>query len=180
MTEKFNFDLFQIPQTGVSEPDLEGNVARTNPNVSIRRPVNMKISTFGAMNVGACLDNDYTKVGTNTFKSKGDLEDVNVITADTGVGDVKLNKVTTIRNPYVAGSTVKFIRDDQFFRMTMTRNTGSTTQAASINTPMADVMDTKEATAEGINASTNVTAKKWPTEGWKSFGKKYDFLPYVG
>lgn len=179
MSEKFNFDFFQMPQSGVSEPDLEDS-SRTNPNVDIRRPVSMKISTFGALNVGTRLAGDYTKAGLNTFMSKGNLEDVNVITADTGVGDLKSNKVTTNRNPYAVGSTVKFIRDDQFFRMSMSRNTGSSTQATNVDAPLMDVMDTKEATAAGINASQNAAIKNWPSEGWKSFGKKYDFSPYMG
>lgn len=181
MTEKFNFDFFQIDQTGINESDVEGTYARTDAGTEIRRPVDMKISTFGALNVGVRDSGDYTKADTKVFKAKGDLEDVNVVTADTGIGaDIKLNKVSVTHNPYLVGSTVKLTRDDQFFRMSMSRNTGSTTAATNIDAPMYDVMDQKEITAAGITADTNGSIKNWPSEGWKSFGKKYDFLPYMG
>jgi hypothetical protein len=78
------------------------------------------------------------------------------------------------------GSTVKYTRDDQFIRMGMSRNTGTTAAATEIDQPMFDVMDEKERTAAGINATTNKTIKNWPSEGWRSFGGKYDFMPYSG
>jgi hypothetical protein len=179
MAEKFFFDFFQIPATGVQEPDLVS--ARTDVNTTIRRPIDMKISNFGALGVGSRLSSDYTRINTMTFKFKGESEDWSKITEDTGVGqNVRLFGVTTNRNPYVVGSSVKFVRDDQFIRMTMSRNTGTATAATEVDPPKFDVMDTKERTAVGINASTNATLKNWPSEGWRSFGGKYDFLPYYG
>ena len=179
MAEKFFFDLFQIPHTGVSEPDLV--TARTDVNTTIRRPIDMKISNFGALGVGSRLSSDYTRVNTMTFKFKGESEDWAKITEDTGIGqNVGLFGVNVNHNPYVVGSSVKYVRDDQFIRMTMSRNTGTSTTATEVDPPMFDVMDSKERTAVGINESTNANIKNWPSEGWRSFGGKYDFLPYSG
>jgi len=185
MTETFNFDFYQIPQVGVYEPDLTtsgiAGDARTDATTTIRRTFDMKMSNFGAYEVGARLSSDYTRTNTMAFMAKGESEDVNVITEDTGVGqNVSLNKISVNHNPYIAGSTVKLTRDDQFIRMTMARNTGTSTNATNIDVPKFDVMDTNVSTAAGINLSTNAAIKNWPSEGWRSFGGKYDFLPYSG
>ena len=178
MTEKFYFDFFQIPHVGVQEPDLDG--ARTDAKVAIRRTIDMKLSNFGALNVGARLAQDYTRTDLG-FKAKGESEDWNVITEDTGIGqNVRLNNISVNYNPNILGSTVKYVRDDQFIRMTMDKNTGTTSAATSVDQPKFDVMDTNVAAAAGINAASNATVKNWPSEGWRSFGGKYDFLPYSG
>jgi hypothetical protein len=52
--------------------------------------------------------------------------------------------------------------------------------AASIDKPKFDVMDTDEVTAEGIMADGESVYKNYPSEGWRSFGGKYDYLPYTG
>lgn len=175
MTEKFNFDFFQIPATGFEEPDLVSQT-RTDTSTTIRRPFNMKMSNFGAMNVGSRMSADYTRT-TLGFKSKGESEDINVITADTGIGqNVRLFGVTVGHNPFVVGGSVKYVRDDQFIRMTMSKDTDS----VNVDPPKFDVMDTKESTAEGIIADGNAALKNWPSEGWRSLGGKYDFSPYMG
>ena len=184
MTETFNFDGFQIPHIGVPEPDLtaSGVAARTDVSTPIRRPLDMKLSNFGSLAIGARMgaSTDYTRVNLG-FKAKGESEDVNVITADTGVGqNVRLFGVTLNHNPLIAGSSLKYTRDDQFIRMTMDRNTGTTSAAVGVSPPGFDVMDTNVATAAGINSSDNANIKNWPSEGWRSFGGKYDFLPYAG
>ena len=174
MAEKFYFDFYQIPATGVDEPDLDG--ARDGTSIPIRRSADMKISNFGALQIGARLADDYTRTNTMAFKAKGESEDVNVITEDTGMGqNVRLFGVTVNHNPYLWGSTVKLTRDDQFVRMTMSKESG-----AEFDPPKFDVMDTKERTAEGMAATSNTAIKNWPSEGWRSFGGKYDFLPYQG
>jgi len=176
MTETFNFDFYQIPQTGVEEPDRETEV-RTTAGIPIRRALDMKLSTFGSNFVEIRNSLDYTTL-TKGFKSAGELYDIGQITEDTGMGqNVRLFGVTVNHNPYLLGSTVKWTRDDQFIRMTMSKNTGSSTEATQVDPPMFDVMDTKRATAEGILATTNYGTKNWPTEGWSSFGKKGDFVP---
>lgn len=179
MVEKFNFDFFQIPATGVEEPDLDAQT-RTDVKTSIRRPSDMKVSNFGALAIGLRMTSDYTRTMLG-FKDKGESEDWAKITEDTGIGqNVGLRGTTVNHNPLVWGSTVKYTRDDQFVRMTMSKNTGSTSAATQVDPPMFDVMDSKERTASGITASDNAQMKNWPSEGWRSFGGKYDFLPYSG
>jgi len=175
MAETFYFDFHQIPHTGVVEPDLEA--ARSGVSSVIRRPLAMKMSNFGALEVGHRLSSDYTRTNTMAFKAKGESEDWAIITEDTGVGsNIRLFGVTVNHNPYIWGSSVKLTRDDQFLRMTMAKDTDS----VSIDLPKFDVMDEKERTAAGINATSNAGLKNWPSEGWRSFGGKYDFLPYSG
>jgi hypothetical protein len=181
MSEVFNYDGFQIPHVGVPEPDLD-SLTRTDAKTTIRRPLDMKISNFGALAVGARMGatTDYTRVNLG-FKAKGESEDVNVITADTGVGQgVRLNSISVNYNPHIWGNSIKYVRDDQFIRMTMARNTGTSAAAVEVDAPKFDVMDSKNSTAAGINAATNANTKNWPSEGWRSFGGKYDFLPYAG
>jgi hypothetical protein len=179
MAEKFYFDFFQIPHTGVVEPDLAAQT-RSDVNIPIRRPADMKISNFGALAIGARLSSDYTRVNLG-FKAKGESEDWNVITEDVGTGqNVGLRGTTVNHNPHVLGSSIKYVRDDQFIRMTMSKDTGSTTAATQVDPPMFDVMDEKERSAAGILVTDNSTIKNWPSEGWRSFGGKYDFLPYMG
>lgn len=167
MTETFNFDFFQIPHTGPEEVEQ----VRTDTSVVLRRSSDTKMSRFGDLDVGARLSFDYTRVNTMAFKAKGESEDWAVMAADTGVGqNVGLRSGYVNHNPLLVGSTVKYTRDDQFFRMTMSKESGM-----SINAPRFDIMDTKEITAEGIIATPNATIKNWPSEGWYSFGKKHDF-----
>lgn len=174
MTEKFYFDFFQVPATGVEEPDLDSQT-RTDVKTPLRRAKDMKVSRFGDLNVGARMSEDVTRVGLG-FKDKGESEDWARITEDTGVGqNVSLKSVTVNHNPNVAGSSIKFVRDDQFIRMGMSRNTGSSTAATDVDLPKFDVMDPDTTKAEGIIAATNYAIKNWPSEGWRSFGGKYDF-----
>jgi len=46
---------------------------------------------------------------------------------------------------------------------------------ADITKPTFDVMDQDEVSADGMD-----DYKNYPTEGYRSFGGKYDFLPYIG
>jgi hypothetical protein len=148
----------------------------------------MKFSNFGALNVGNRMSDDYTRTQI-TFSTKDNLSNWKVITADDGTGrGVGLRSIPVDQNPYVWGSSVKRFRDDQFFRMTMEHPATSSGllndasfaslypagEAAYIDKPKADVMDTKEVHS-GMNQYKN-----YPTEGWRSFGGKNDFLPYVG
>ncbi len=175
MAEQFYFDFYQIPQTGVREPDLDG--ARAGVDVAIRRTFDMKMSNFGSMNTGARLTSDYTRTNTMAFKAKGESEDWNVLTEDTGIGNnVASRSMNVNHNPHIWGDSIKYVRDDQFIRMTMSNNN----EGAQIDPPKFDVMDTKERSAESIVA-LNQSFKNWPTEGWRSLGGKYDFeTPYSG
>jgi hypothetical protein len=188
---------WQIPHTGVPEPDRD-DWARGSDDAdsldvftTIRRALDMRASNFGALNVGRRMAQgmDYTRTEL-TYITKDKLSDLNVITADDGAPYGGGLRGTTVEyNPYLWGSTVKRARDDQFFRMTMEHSSTSPTllgdddfsslypagAAASIDKPTFDVMDTDAAQAEGMNAYKN-----YPSEGWRSFGGKYDFLPYTG
>ena len=166
MAEIFYFDNFQIPQTGVPEPDLDVQT-RTDVKIPIRRSVDMKVSNFGALAVGAVIDSDYTRINLG-FKAKDDSSDWSVIKPEWQFAERN-------ENPLVAGSSIKYTRDDQFIRMSM-----STIAGAEIAKPSFDVMDTDLITAEGMVAFSNATIKNWPTEGFRTFGGKYDFLPYQG
>lgn len=167
MVEKFNFDFFQIPHTGVEEPDREAQI-RSDVNTTIRRALDSKISNFGASFVGARSATDYTKT-VLYFKAKDDSSDVNLIKPEWQYAERD-------ENPLVWGSSVKYTRDDQFTRMGM-----STIAGAQVDQPMFDVMDAKERSAAGIIATTNGDLKNWPTEGWHSYGGKYDGSdPYMG
>lgn len=159
MAETFNFDFFQVAHSGVDSA-TKGVAVQT-------RDLDMKMSSFGAMNTGARMSSDYTRTSLD-FKSKDELENPTLpsfwLDAD------------SIDNPLVLGSTVKYTRDDQFVRMGMSRidNDGHVTH---IDQPGFDVMDKKETTPGG----TNAVIKNWPTEGYRSFGGKYDFqTAYAG
>ncbi len=179
MAETFNFDFFQIPHVGVGEPDLDSQT-RTDVKVAIRRPVDMKMSNFGSKNVGARMSTDYSRT-VLSFKSKDELGDMNVLTENAGVGsNVGVRGTTVNHNPLLSGSTVKYTRDDQFIRMTMSKDTGDNTTATYVGFPSFDVMDTNTTSAAGIVADANAAVKNWPSEGFRSFGGKYDFLPYTG
>ncbi len=210
MAETFYFDGFQIPATGVFAPNpydpvttiatVSGVVVdpdtflgdpslikydnssgaehvRTDVNVAFVRQSNMVISNFGALNTGARLSSDYTRTNTMVFKAKGESEDWVKITEDTGIGsNVAARSMNVNHNPHIWGDSIKYIRDDQFIRMTMSNNN----EGAQVDPPKFDVMDSKERSAEGINA-LGQPFKNWPTEGWRSLGGKYDFeTAYAG
>ena len=162
------YDFYQIDATGVNEPDRETD-ARTNVAVPIRRALDSKVSNFGSTTVGARMSDDYTRTSLD-FESKDNLLDHNVLVEDTGMGqNVSGRSINVDHNPYLVGSTVKKVRDEQAFRMGMSDNRGM-----SIEAPKFDVSDTN------VVSSGMTAGKNWPSEGWRSFGGKYDFMPYQG
>jgi hypothetical protein len=171
------YDFYQIDATGVSEVELTASgVARTDTSTSIRRTFDSKIANFGALNVGDRMGADYTRTVLD-FESKDNLLDHNVITEDTGMGqNIGGRAINVDHNPYIVGSTINRVRDDQFFRLGLSATTvsGSGTTGATMELPGFDVMDTN------VTISGMVAGKNWPTEGWRSLGGKYDFTPYVG
>jgi len=152
MADVFNWNKFQIPHTGVDSSTL-GESVQT-------RDLHMRMSNFGALNVGARMDDDYSRT-TLYFQSKDELMNPSGWDQDADMND----------NPLLEGSSLKYTRDDQFIRMTMDSSTGTF-----IDQPKADVMDQNVIDAAGMEKPRN-----YPTEGWHSFGKKYDKpIPYVG
>ena len=166
MAETFNFDNFQIPHTGVVEPELITQV-RTDTKVKIRRPVSMKMSNFGAAKVGDMMASDYTRI-VLSFANKDNSSDWSSIVPVWQFAERN-------ENPHTWLNSIKYVRDDQFIRMGMSKDSG-----ASIDPPGFDVMDTNLVSAEGMVAFENAYLKNWPTEGFRTFGGKYDFLPYEG
>jgi len=153
------FSFYQIDAVGPDQPDTErGTTVTTSP---ILRGFDSKISNFGILNVGNRMASDYTRTNL-VFETKDTLSNWEYITGAEQDADIELN-------PYVLGSSIKHVRDDQFFRMGMSNQEGE-----SVELPKFDVGDTKEVSGE------LTTGKNWPSEGWRSFGGKYDFTPYVG
>lgn len=161
----YNWDFFQIPHTGVAQPDVEAQT-RSTVGIPIRRQFGVKISNFGAMSVQVRRSDDYTRTFNQGFKDKGELENPKIT-----YGFGRNNDPLRNENPYVWGSTVKRVRDDELTMQHMdSRN------ARDPEKPAMDVMDTKLVKASGMAAP-----KKYPTEGWKSFGQKYDgYAAYNG
>lgn len=152
MADNFNWNFFQIPHTGVDSTTL-GESVQT-------RDIDMKMSNFGALNTGKRMATDYSRT-TLDFQSKDELLNPVGFFQDADMED----------NPLLEGSSLKYTRDDQFIRMGMTTSLG-----VGITAPEMDVMDTNAISAVGM-ASPRI----YPTEGWSSFGKKYDFpVAYMG
>ena len=179
---------WQIPHTGVAA-NAENEHVRSDVFIPIVRKSDMRISNFGALWISPRMSGDYTRTEL-TFVSKDKYSDWKLAATDDGPGRLLGMRGTNVdHNPYLWGSTVKKFRDDQFFRMDMEHSPTSPSllsddslaplypaaAAADIAKPTFDVMDTNLVDAEGMNAYKN-----YPTEGWRSFGGKYDFLPYTG
>lgn len=161
---KYNFNNFQIPQTGLAEIGPTGDQQTRNADA--------KVSNFGALAYGVRNSGDYTKL-TFGFKAKDELQNPE-IPAFYPTGNAG-NWGGAINNPYVVGSTVKRIRTDEFNIMGLgSRN------SEGVERPTYDVMDTDlvwNTTMSGLTASG--IALNFPTEGWTSFGGRtggpYDY-----
>jgi hypothetical protein len=147
-------NFYQIDHTGVDSSTL---------GVSIwTRDLDMRMSNFGALFYGDRNSDDYTRTLLD-FESKDEL-------VEEGAKRSSWNYAERDENPYIWGSTVKKTRDDQFIRMGMYKDND-----ADIDYPKFDVSDTNL-----VDAANMVSGKNYPSEGWRSFGGKYDFLPYSG
>ena len=152
------FEFYQIPHVGVDS---------TTYGVPVKtRDLDMRLSNFGALSVGNRLSIDYTRTDTMAFANKGILEGAAEFGLHALTQDAEMNK-----NPLVWGSTVKYTRNDEMFKMGMdTDATGDKSKSYPVSFPKFDVMDTNLVKASGVTA-----LKNWPSEGWRSFGGKYDF-----
>ena len=142
------YNYFQLSPIDVANMTNAGAGQQT-------RSVHMRMSNFGALAFGTANSSDYT-IKTKEFSSK--LENQRSREFE--------DSALANENPLVAGSTVKYSRDDQFFRSGMSTGAGA---GGFISVPRKDVMDTNVVTG------SMTSGKNYPTEGWRSFGGKYDF-----
>lgn len=150
MVDAYNWEGYQIPHVGLSEVDVVTPGAVGSHQY---RNFGMRMSNFGALTYGVTVASDYTRKGLG-FKDKDELMNPAVPSfAQDGEWDP---------NPYVWGSTVKRIRDDEF---TIT-GLGSRRDIEA-GLPGFDVSDTDVADASGFESP-----KHYPTEGWRTFGKR--------
>jgi hypothetical protein len=142
---EFNFFQFDPHQIGQD----------WKPAGAQHRAPAMKMSNFGALFYGGRMSADYTRTELD-YQDKTDLEnpELDPFTQDAEYED----------NPFVADSSVKRTKDDQMFKMGMSNERGT-----QINYPGHDVSDTD------VVVGTMTAGKNYPTEGWRSFGGKYDF-----
>lgn len=149
------WEFFQI------EPNTVGSDWAVGAGAQQNRSPNTKMSNFGALNYGGRFSFDYTRTDFE-FEEKGELEGADRMGMHSLTQDAEKNE-----NPLVVNSTVKYERDDQFTRLGMSiggRGTGDTDPDA----PGFDVSDTN------VSRGPWTAGKKYPTEGWYSFGQKYD------
>lgn len=145
MTDTYNFDGFQVPHTGV-DGGMTGGVNAQS------RAFAMRMSNFGDL-VGGLRSSDDYKRTTLGFKDKDEL-------MNPEIPSFTLEADYT-ENPFVWGSTVKRMRNDEFQVMGMGNRRSNTATDA----PRMDVSDTKLAEDDGTNAP-----KRFPAEGWATFG----------
>lgn len=148
----YNFDLFQIQPHKVDDGWATGDG-------QAMRQYDARISNFNAMYRGARMATDRTRT---TLDFALQLNPREVVGTGHGTDWAEYNY-----NPYVWGSTVKRVLDDQAHKMGMDHELGATHSIFHM-----DVSDMDEVTAAGIAAGLSFL--NYPTEGWNSFGKKYD------
>lgn len=161
------WSFFQIEPGTIGDGWAKGDAGH-----QLRHP-GIKMSNFGALRYGDRSSTDYTQI-LYGFPAKATMEGSDKFGLHDLVQDGEKNE-----NPYVWGSTVKTVRDDQFIRMGMSMGgldqLGlNTAPNAQITEPKFDVMDTD------VVQSGMVSGKNYPTEGWRSFGGKYDRGTYDG
>jgi len=140
---KYNFSYFQIKPVGVG---CEGALGDQQT-----RCLDGKMSNFGALSYGIRNAADYTKVLSN-FKSK-----IENPTIPSFLQEAEYNK-----NPYVWGSTVKRMWNDELRIMTLgSRYMNGAEQ------PKKDVSDTK---LSSTTPTDNGVVLNYPAEGYKPFG----------
>lgn len=152
-TTQSEYNFFQFDPNQVGKDWASSGVQDRAPG--------LKMSNFGDLFYGARMSADYTRTNLD-FEDKTELEnpELDPFTQDAEHED----------NPYVAGSSIKRIKDDQMFKMGMSNERGT-----QIDYPANDVSSTN------VVRGSMTAGKNYPTEGWRSFGGKYDFpLAYNG
>jgi len=140
------YDFFQISPGSVAAGWSTGSSTQ-----QLRR-FGTRMSNYGALNFGARMSSDYTRT---TFDNAHEENPGRTLGVGFGTDRGEYNY-----NPFVWGSSVKRTLDDKATKMGM----------GGIDQPGADVSDRKD-----LNAAGMVSGKNYPSEGWRSFGGKYDF-----
>ena len=140
------YDHFQLDPGSIGSDWKGGDASRQ------LRPPSTKVSHFEAMKFGTVRSDDYTRVVFDNAHFENPQK-----VAGVGFG---VDRGWYNYNPFVWLSTVKRILDDKMHRMMM----------GSIDVLNADVSDRDEVDADGMQSYYN-----YPSEGWRSFGGKYDF-----
>ena len=134
------------------------------------RPIASRIARWNVDYAGGRNSSDYTRTSL-AFAFKGDIENPKKqvgIGYGTDMGEYNYN-------PFVWGYAVAHRRmlNDTMFMMGMfhggTNLSSYSDNGAAIDAPRLDVSDKKEVAASGMSAYKN-----YPSEGYSSFGKKYD------
>lgn len=144
MADTFNFDFFQVPATGITENYVGAGLQQ-------HRDYGQKMSMFGALNYGPRSADDYTRT-VLYFKEKTELENPTV-------PPFVFDGAEYNRNPFVWGSTVKRIWNDEFTVMGL-----GSRRDMEADAPKFDVSDTN------VTNGPFVAPRNYPTEGWHSFG----------
>jgi len=146
------YDFFQIDPGSIGSDWVGGNQARE------MRPPNAVISNYEAKKYGTARSDDYTRVVFDNAHEENPQKQVGVgFGTDMGWYNY---------NPFVLLSTIIRTLDDKMTRIGM----------GNIDVMHNDVSDQNEVDASGM-----VSGKNYPSEGWSSFGGKYDAeAPYQG
>jgi len=151
------YDFFQINPGSIGSDWVGGDQAKE------MRPPNAVMSNYEALKYGAARGDDYTRV---TFDNAHEQNPQGRVGVGFGTDRGWYNY-----NPFVWNSTILRTLDDQLTRMGMDQaGTGTFAHGYSISVLHDDVSDRDEVFASGM-----VAGKNYPSEGWRSFGGKYDF-----
>ena len=148
-------DFFQLDPGSIGQDWKGGKQAR-----QMRSPGNV-IANYEALKYGSARSDDYTRV---VFDNAHEENPERVLGIGFGTDMGWYNY-----NPYVWNSTVKRYLDDQFHMMMMQHN-AKLYVGADHSVFHMDVSDKDEVDASGMQQYKN-----YPSEGWRSFGGKYDF-----
>lgn len=146
------YNFFQIDKPASIGKNWKGGVSMRSPGA--------KKSNFGSLNEGPRRSENYdltvfTGAGADTMNPQKEV----------GVG-FGTDRGEYNYNPYELGSTVLKMLNDKLLM----------TGLGDVEKAQRDVSDKKEASADGM-----LINKNYPSEGWSTFGKKYDKKkPYQG
>jgi len=162
------YDNFAFDPGTVGEDWLAGS----RPAYDIR-PMAARLSRWNVDYNGPRVSVDYTRTSLG-FAFKDTMENPEVVP---GIGygtDFGYYNY----NPMISGVAIAHLRmlNDSMFVMGMYHGglnlSGYNDDGTSINQPRYDVMDRKE--TDAVATASGTATKNYPSEGWYSFGKKYD------